>query len=239
MSLAFKFHHFARTIAIFLLSCIALNANSQGEYLHRGTSGFDFRVSGLYGSKLLGDGNVNLSGLGLGFGFSILGVVDLAYTAGNHNIPEDEFFAGSEKDMGTVVQGGLTIHAVKQSDKFPLSIKGIFQFDFIEYEEINIIERSYYIGFGAYRRAYLADNISVVPGIDMVYGRPEFSDSRDASQKSTDDEVYMVATLPFAFNFIRNHVLFITPKISYGLNNSNPLLTGTLGYILPIYFRKR
>lgn len=222
-----------------LFLVLPLSAFSQGEFLHKGTSGFNIDLSYINGKKLIYEDLARFSGPGMAMGFSVRGVFDLQAGMFSENIPENQYGAGSEKDLGTHVYGRMVIHAPKQSDHFPLSLRGMFSYGYAEYDEANATESVISLGMGVTRRLYLADNISVIPSVDFLYSRSEFV-STDASRENLDaDEVCGIVSIPLAFNLVRNHLLYITPLVSSGMKNSNAHFRITLGYLMPLYFRRK
>jgi hypothetical protein len=229
-----------RFFLIIWLLTLPLMTYSQGEFLHKGTSGFVFDASYHGGKKLLNDDYIRYNGMGLVFGYSFRGVFDLQAGANPEYIPEGELFSGSEKDVGSNAFGKLAIHAVKQSDRFPFSIKGMFIYSYTEYDEANTIETKISGGMGIYRRLYLADNISFIPSFDIIYSSSKFEPTSSTADGNFEgDEVISVVSLPFAINIIRNHLLYLTPTVASGMKNSNAFYRITLGYMLPVYTRPK
>jgi hypothetical protein len=220
-----------------------LLVSGQGEFLHRGQSGVqldgffleakrDIHVedNGTINSK-----NATLTGYGGKFGFCLRGVFDMQWSINAWSLPSTSLYPDTK---GTTVTARLVVHALKQSDKIPFSVRGLFGYSFSEYDATRSSQTDIPIGLGIYRRIYLRDNISFNPTIDLVYSISEYSfDQADDTIDESGTQVAIV--IPIAFNLMRNHLIHLAPFINYGIENSEGSYGINVGYILPFYARQK
>lgn len=174
--------------------------------------------------------NEVLNGYGGKIGFSTRGVIDLQLSINGWTLPSTSLYP---KSKGTTVYARTVIHAVKQSDKFPFSVRAILGYGLSGYDEISTTDTDLDFGLGISRRTYLRDNISVVPTIDFLYSISNYT--MDNADDITESGGIFVISLPIAFNLPRNHMIHLAPFINYGMNKSEGSYGFNLGYIIPRY----
>jgi len=227
-----------KIVFLFFLTGISFPGFSQGEFLHRGTSGYGLNGSFQGGQSLVNVYKVKYTGAGLSMGFSIKGIVDLQAGSLTQYIAADEYYAGSDKDVGSNAYGKVVIHAVKQTDKIPASVRGSFTYSYSDYADANTTLKDMRFSIGSYRRMYLADKISFIPSIDFVYSRFKFTPS-GSSLVLEGKDFYTDVSIPVAFNFARSHILYLTPGVAMASKGSGSYFWITLGYMSPMYIRQK
>ena len=213
-----------RYFTIILLLTISLSGFSQGEFMHKGQSGVQF--DGYY----LEYPESKQGGFGGKIGFSAKGTFDMQLNVNGWSEKSD---GSGTSNSGNRVYGKMVLHALKQSDKMPFSIRGILGYGISQGKEISYTLSSADFGVGLARRNYIRDNLSILTTIDYLY---EMSILKIEGLDDMEESRSIIAiTLPIAFNLPHNHLVHFAPFINYGLNDSGGSYGFNLGYIIPFY----
>jgi len=215
---------FPRFFTLVLFLIISLSGFSQGEFMHKGQSGV--QLDGYY----LEYPDSEQGGFGGKIGFSAKGTFDMQLSINGWTSKSD---GSSTGNSGTRVYAKMVLHAVKQSDKMPFSIRGILGYGTSQGNEFDYTTSEVNFGVGIARRNYVRDNLSIVTTIDYIYEM--YTISIDGLDDIEDSRGIIAFTLPIAFNLPHNHLVHFAPFINYGLNDSGGSYGFNLGYIIPFY----
>ena len=206
-----------------------LSGYSQGEFLDKGTNGFGVNV--FYSS------NDGINGYGTGIGFSISGIVDLQFGIASTSFPEEVF---GNDFMGFGLSPAIIIHALKQNEEIPISLKAIFSYGSYNYSgeilsNLGLTMKGSWFstGLGIYHRLIVGSKTSIIPSIDLYYTtiKTITEDSNGDSVEEKDDFVEVQLYLPIAFDLPKEQVLHLTPQIAF--SNGQTIYGVAIGFVLP------
>ena len=91
------------------------------------------------------------------------------------------------------------------------------------------------IGGGLYYKTYIGNNVAVVPTADLIYKFIEYSSPGTISEDISVQEVYFEIQIPIAFTLPMNHMIYLTPRISFAPSSSLGSYGIHIGYLIPLY----
>jgi len=203
------------------------SSQAQSVFIESGKSAVGVSADGVLGS--------NAAGFGVGFGYSVSGMLDLGLGIGRLTYDDDELGT----DLNEMVWGpSVGVYLMKQSAYIPLSIglggsfsRSKVSGDVLDLLDLELTGTYWSVGGNVSRLVHLSEQTDFVPafGISHTKSKAKLRDDFGHSVSGKSGNTSFTVGFAYAFAMADGSKMYLHPAVSFG--DDDPTFSFTVGFL--------